>query len=212
MEKIRALFLSVLPIQSSAGSIVIFPLGRPSPTPKNARKSPLLVFFIVSLALILSSSLALAVEVKDYVVQVTILVQTSPPKIRLVWPRDANANRYDIYRKALTASTWGTPIKSITTTSVPAARDALGYTDTTVAVGSTYEYRVSKMATGYNAIGYVYAGIEALLTENRGKLVLIVDETHAFTLAAELTRLEQDLTGDGWQVLRHDVARTAGTA
>ncbi len=46
------------------------------------------------------------------------------------------------------------------------------------------------------------------LVESRGKLVLVVDNTYAAQLAPELTRLQQDLAGDGWTVLRRDVART----
>ena len=37
----------------------------------------------------------------------------------------------------------------------------------------------------------------------------MVDDTHAPSLATELTRLQYDLVGDGWTVLRHDVARTS---
>jgi len=45
--------------------------------------------------------------------------------------------------------------------------------------------------------------------EARGKVVLLVDNTLATNLVMELARLQQDLVGDGWTVLRHDVARMA---
>ena len=51
------------------------------------------------------------------------------------------------------------------------------------------------------------AGIKAPLKDQRGKLLLVVENKYAADLAAELTRLEQDLTGDGWQVTRFDVSR-----
>jgi hypothetical protein len=54
----------------------------------------------------------------------------------------------------------------------------------------------------------VAAGIEVPLVESRGKVVLLVDRTQAAAIAAELTRLAQDLVGDGWTVLRHDVSPT----
>ena len=61
----------------------------------------------------------------------------------------------------------------------------------------------------YGGVGYIYAGIQAPLVEYRGKVVLVVDNTFTSSLALELARLQQDLVGDGWTVLRHDVPRMA---
>src|SRR5262249_8593251 len=43
----------------------------------------------------------------------------------------------------------------------------------------------------------------------RGKIILIVDQSVAadLTIETKLERLADDLRGDGWRVLRHDVAR-----
>ena len=46
------------------------------------------------------------------------------------------------------------------------------------------------------------------MIESRGKIILLVDSLYATELANELSRLQQDLVGDGWTVLRRDVART----
>ncbi len=75
-------------------------------------------------------------------------------------------------------------------------------------VGTAYEYQVRRAANvaGY---GYLATGIAIPLVEDRGKVILVVDATMAAPLATELTRLQQDLAGDGWTVLRHDVSRTA---
>ena len=86
---------------------------------------------------------------------------------------------------------------------------ATGYEDNSVAVGDAYEYQVVKRGVlGYSGYGYIYAGIEAPLTESRGKIILAVDNTQAAALAGELSRLEQDLVGDGWSVVRTEVSRT----
>ena len=81
-----------------------------------------------------------------------------------------------------------------------------------LSLGQTYEYRIVKSAregtTGYSGYGYIYAGIEAPLVEDRGKVVLLVESTYAAALSNELFRLEMDLAGDGWTVLRHNVWRT----
>ena len=47
----------------------------------------------------------------------------------------------------------------------------------------------------------ICAGINVPLTEERGKLLLIVDKTYALNLASELALLQQDLSGDGWTVI-----------
>jgi hypothetical protein len=148
---------------------------------------------------------ALAQVPRDFAVEVTAAVQTAPTQVRLVWPADANATGYTVSRKLPTATSW-TSLTSL-------AGSATGYTDGNVAYGISYEYKVVKSsALGITAYGYIVAGIDAPLVENRGKLILVVDNTHASELASELTRLQQDLTGDGWTVIRHDISSTATVA
>ena len=75
--------------------------------------------------------------------------------------------------------------------------------------GAAYEYQIVKAATlGYTGYGYIYAGINAPLTDNRGKVFLVVDNSPAANLSNELTRLQSDLAGAGWTVVRRDVSRT----
>src|SRR5437660_9834444 len=147
---------------------------------------------------------ALAVEnTWDYAVLVSAAVQTSPPQITLRWPQDTVAvpDSYTVYRKSMSAASWGTG------TVLPGA--VTGFTDNNVTVGASYEYQIFKTNAAYHSsgYGYLYAGLNAPMVENRGKVVLIVDNTFAADLANELRRLQQDLVGDGWTVLRHDVGR-----
>jgi hypothetical protein len=138
----------------------------------------------------------------EYSVQVSATVQASPPQITLTWPQDTTGvpNSYTVYRKAPGSTTWGSGVTLPGTTT--------SYTDTSAAAGTAYEYQVVKSSPTLTGYGYIYAGINAPLVEGRGKVVLIVDSTHAAQLAPELSRLQQDLAGDGWTVLRHDVSRT----
>ena len=78
---------------------------------------------------------------------------------------------YTVYRKVPNATSWGagTTLSGGTTS----------YTDTSVIAGSAYEYRIVKSAGTYTGYGYIQAGVAAPLVENRGKLVLIVDNTIA---------------------------------
>jgi len=142
-----------------------------------------------------------AQSVSDYAVQASATVQTTPPGITLSWPADPQATGYTLYRKGLADTSWGA--------GTVLAASATNYIDSDVVVGGAYEYQLSKTASDYYGEGYVYAGIQAPLVELRGKVVLLVDNTFSSSLAAELAQLQQDLVGDGWIVLRSDVARMA---
>src|SRR5438094_116206 len=75
-------------------------------------------------------------------------------------------------------------------------------------IDPVWNYAVQLSAiVGYSGYGYLQSAINLPLVDNRGKVVLIVENTYAANLSTELTRLQQDLAGDGWTVLRHDVGR-----
>lgn len=154
-------------------------------------------------SVLLSALLAIRVEAeispKYYAVEASVSVQTSPPQIMLNWTADPRATGYTIHRKARDAKSW--------TPSATLPGSALNYVDSSVAVGVPYEYQISKSTSyGYKGYAYLYTGIEAPAVDQLGKVVLIIDKTHATALAGELMRLEQDLIGDGWTVLRRDVS------
>jgi hypothetical protein len=137
---------------------------------------------------------------QDAAVQVSAAVASvSPPQIQLSWPLYA-ASGYTVYRKGYSGTSWGSPLATL-------PGNATGYLDATPLAGAPYEYQVARSASVF-AVGYVAAGIEVPLVESRGKVVLIVDGTQAAAIATELARLQQDLVGDGWTVLRHDVSPT----
>jgi uncharacterized repeat protein (TIGR01451 family) len=148
-----------------------------------------------------TASASLAQVSADLAVEVSATVQKTPAsKITLTWPSNSQATGYTIYRKAFADTTWGGSIATL-------AGSATSYADTNVSVGNTYEYQVLRQG-GVGGYGYLASGIEVPLTESRGKVVLLVDSSFSAPLATELSQLEQDLTGDGWIVLRHDVSRT----
>jgi len=143
-----------------------------------------------------------AATIPDYAVRASATANTNPPAITLSWPADPAAVEYTIYRKAPADTSWGDALTTL-------AGNASAYTDSNVAVGGAYEYRISKSASGYSGVGYLYAGIAVPLPESRGKVILVVDQTHTLALTQELARLQADLAGDGWAVVRHDVPRMA---
>jgi len=119
-------------------------------------------------------------------------------RIRLIFPSDKNANKYEVFRKDPRAASWGSAVALLPGT-------ATEFADTNVVSGSGYEYRVIK---NNSFPAFLYAGIRVPMIENRGTVVLLIDKTVASELAEPLTRLENDLVCDGWSVLRHDVNRT----
>jgi transcriptional regulator CtsR len=136
-----------------------------------------------------------------YAVEVSAEALTSPTRIRLSWPSDS-ATGYTIYRKTKDAIDWGGVYASLSGT-------ATSWEDSGVSIGSAYEYKIVKAATGFSGYGYIFAGHQAPPTlDSRGKIILVVDNLYAASLATELDRLKQDLVGDGWTVIRRDVART----
>jgi len=141
-----------------------------------------------------------------YAVQLSARTQTSPPQITLQWEPDPyGANNYTVFRKAKDASSWGGG------TALPGS--ASSFIDNNVSVGATYEYAIVKSGSqGYVGYGYIYSGINATLLDRRGTVVLIVDNTYAAQLAAELGRLQSDLAGDGWTVVRRDISRNDSPA
>ena len=137
-------------------------------------------------------------------VPVNAVATTSPPSLTFVWPADATATSFTVARRLSGTSAWSPA------TTIPGGGAATTWTDATVVPGLRYEYWFSK-AGSVAGRGLVTAGVEANLIEDRGRLVLLVDDTMAAPLGSRLDRLIEDLTGDGWTVLRHDVPRT-GTA
>jgi hypothetical protein len=157
---------------------------------------------VVSAALAVSTGWSIEAT-WDYSVQVSAAVDASAGRVTLSWPQDSTStpSGYSVYRKAVNAGSWNG------IASLPGS--ATSYVDSGLASGTIYEYQVQKAGSGYTAYGYVCAGLNAPLVENRGKVVLVVESTYAANLGSELTRLQQDLIGDGWTVVRRDVSRTA---
>ena len=144
------------------------------------------------------------------IITYTVTVRESPPRITLEWVSIQGAGGYKVWRKALSDDSWGGVYGTVGDLPVPR------FDDDNVAVGVGYEYKVETVnkvngdsAYSSHAPGYVYSGISLPPPDNRGKVILLVDQSMAGALSGELARLEEDLAGDGWGVLRHDVPRQA---
>jgi len=78
------------------------------------------------------------------------------------------------------------------------------FTDETVDSGKKYMYRVKR----FNASrGFASAGINIPPVFHRGRLLLLVDETHSVALAEKIQRWIGDAEGDGWTVITESINR-----
>lgn len=155
---------------------------------------------MLSLLLLCPCYRAGAQVTKDYAVMLTATTDTLIPKITLHWPKNNTATAHTVCRKTKKATSWGSPIASLS------GADSV-FTDTNVLPDSIYEYRVSETKPSFVAFGYICTGIKMHATEHRGTLILVVDSTFTDSLSFEISRLMQDISGDGWAIIRHDVAR-----
>lgn len=152
-----------------------------------------LLFFIGLVAFAQSS--------KDYTVQIKLSVQQSPLRFNLRWDKATNATQYKVFSKSLQDLSW-TPLATLN------ANDTI-YTDTTVKAGEGREYQVVSITPNYNGYGYLYAGSGVDNYNYRGRLLLLVDSNYKLPLATEITQLQNDLRGDGWQITTRYISRTA---
>ncbi len=79
------------------------------------------------------------------------------------------------------------------------------FRDPGMARGALYEYAVLRDAP-VPASRFFCAGHEVPLVDRRGTVVLLIEQSQAAPLEAEVRRLIMDLVGDGWQVVSHQVA------
>ena len=175
------------------------------PLTQRAARSVVVVYRGTPALLFLGMLMSLCAEEMtwEYSVQVSARVQTNPPAILFSWPGDAAIppDFYTVSRKAPHETAWGNPVR------LPGT--ATNYVDTNVVPAVAYEYQFFKSNAIYVGYGYITAGMLLPLVEDRGKVILLVERNCAAALAPELLRLEQDLVGDGWTVLRREVARDA---
>ncbi len=161
------------------------------------------VLFFVSV--LLGTAATAADMTWTYAVQLTAAVNADPARIELKWTTDQFPVRhYTVHRKAPGDAEWS---EGVTLDS-----GATSYIDESVELGRIYEYQVIRHAVAYTAYGYAAVGINAPLVDARGRVVLVVDRTMAEPLTRELKRFETDLAGDGWTVVRKEVARDASPA
>ncbi|HVU34831.1 MAG TPA: hypothetical protein VHE61_15465 [Opitutaceae bacterium] len=145
----------------------------------------------------------------DYAVRATATVSTNPATITLSWPIDTEANAtyspaYTVYRKTPGADDWGAGVALLA--------GQTSYADQNITEGVRYEYQITTQyrdprfpELDHDAYGYVCSGINVPLVEDRGKVILVVEDRVASALSDRVATLRSDLVGDGWTVTQINV-------
>lgn len=165
--------------------------------PRNQRAR---LFIGFALALLLSLQPVRAVTARDSAIEVTVTTSAASPYITLNWPA-VSGSSLTMYRRVQGDASWGAGIAL--------AANATMYADAEAQPGIVYEYSLhaAGVPNVYTSYGAIAAGYHVPLVEQRGNVVLLVDDTMSTPLAAELSQLQQNLVSDGWVVFRHDVPR-----
>ncbi|MCX7872168.1 MAG: Ig-like domain-containing protein [Verrucomicrobiae bacterium] len=146
----------------------------------------------------------LGLSASDYAVLAWAEVSSNPPSITIKWNTDSRAINYTLYKKSLDEMRWANLANL--------APDVVSFTDTNVATGQFYEYKIVREGventTQFRGISYIVSGIEVLPVESRGGVILFVENSLTSAISNEIFRLQLDLVGDGWSVIRHDIPQS----
>jgi hypothetical protein len=140
-------------------------------------------------------------EARDFAFLLSAHASADGSTIVITWPRQ-NVRSITVQRKLVSEKQWSASIAHL-------PGDATNFEDSDIHKGIAYEYQFTgplREDGDRTAYGYICAGIEVPAIERRGKIALIVDDRFSDALAEEFDRLREDLVGDGWTVLRHDVS------
>lgn len=161
-------------------------------------------FFLLAVLSVWLAGVTCASAIQTVYLDTDATVSASPsPQVVFSWDAQKTGVSIQIYRRVMGAAdaTWvlrGTVAFPTTT-----------FTDSIVE-GTVYEYKIRRPyvdASTLEIASYVSVTWNAPLVHDRGRLILVVDQTMASSLSGELTQLEMDLVGDGWTVYRIDFAR-----
>lgn len=137
---------------------------------------------------------SLAQSAADMAVELKASIDTSKKSIKISW-KGVNSNPdIFIYRKLTNSSFWGAPIGT--------KKDDDGFfEDLNITEGIEYDYcaRRSGYIT-YDNFGYIRSGIGIKPKNERGMMVLVVENNLYQRLKPHFDTLLLDLVGDGWYI------------
>lgn len=114
--------------------------------------------------------------------------------ILLTWDDAVPAiSDFSVQRRVAGTTSWGAAIAFLPI-------GTLSYTDTEVEAGTLYEYRVIRNSSSGLGYGYIYSGWDLPAPDQRGILLLVIDDALLPDLTLEIDRYQRDVLADGWFV------------
>lgn len=135
-------------------------------------------------------------------IQLHATVSSNPANITIKWMIHPGTSSFTIYRKVAGAGGWGDIHASL-------GGGSTEYIDNSVTQGQLYEYKVVRSSSSGNGYGYLNSGVKVPATEQRGKMILLVADNNLPVLEPQIQILTDDLRGDGWNVIRHNISTSA---
>ena len=155
-----------------------------------------LVFFIA----ILFQDSAYSQVSRDYALELSATTDASAKTITINWA--SNSSITDIKFYLMSKDTKGKNIW------IPKSRKLNGsFVLDSVEIGKKYEIKAFGTGKSNNAYGYITTGIQVADFTPKGLLVLLVDDSCATKLPNEVKRLESDLIGEGWTLIKQVIQR-----
>jgi len=108
----------------------------------------------------------------------------------------------DGYRRPLGETNWGRPLFEKNT--------SWSYLDVSLTPGKYYEYFLDSKQDAHLTARFIATALRGQPIHQRGRVLLLIDETVNTALGPDLTKLETDLVGDGWKVSRMKAPRQSG--
>lgn len=138
---------------------------------------------------------------RNYAIEIQASVDRANKSITLNWLRDS---LYDgpinIYRKKKDETVWSKLYKTI-------PKGVQSFTDTGINLRVGMEYFLKKSVGNTSGHGYIYVADELLPVEQRGSVLLVVEQLISDSVSDALNGFDFDLRMDGWKTLRLVVHR-----
>ncbi len=150
--------------------------------------------------LALSSSLFSQTS-KDATIPLNCSILSNPEQVVLNWSSPTATADVILVKKQKGEPGWEILLDD------PAHSD-VSFMDVEISLGITYEYGIQLTANGITAYGYLTVPVEGNVVDQRGTVLIVLEDALQQALPDELALFEKDLQGDGWNVLYEIVSPT----
>lgn len=149
------------------------------------------LLYYLSADVLNSSQLSISDFILDYNLHLVTTAEVAV--VEISWKTTSDTRNFRIARKLKTEKNFETYLAYIEDNSINKWRD-------TIEIGKEYEYSLEQVKENNSAFAYFASGVDIPLKDDRLALLLLIDTTFRESLSYEISRLVEDITGDGWRV------------